>query len=87
MQHDPARLEECRYAVLHYLAVRSTLAQDVPTITRGLARQYDFQDYEIAGALAFLDDLGHVKRTRAAMGSTAYYQITAQGQLADERGE
>lgn len=87
MQHDPARLEECRYAVLHHLAIRSTLAQDVPTIHRALSRSHDFTDYEVSGALAFLDSLGHVKRTRAAMGSTVYYQITAQGTLADERGE
>lgn len=86
MEHDPARLEECRGEVLHYLAVRNTLAQDAGTITRGLSRQFDFELHEVAGALAFLESAGHVTKTYAPLGSTKYYQITAQGQLADERG-
>ncbi len=84
---DPARAEECRYEVRHHLATRSTLAQDTATIHRSLARRHDFKLEEVTAALTFLVDLAQVKQILASLGSTKFYQITAAGTLADERGE
>ena len=84
---DPARAEECRYETRHYLATRSTLALDADSIRRGLARNFDFTLAEVEAALVFLVGLNQVEVNHAGLGSTKYYQITAQGTLAEERGE
>jgi hypothetical protein len=84
---DPSRAEDCRYEVRHHLAARSTLALDADAIQRGLSRRYDYSRDEVVRALAFLVSLGHVAQSRSALGATFYYQITAAGTLADERGE
>lgn len=84
---DPDRAEECRYEARHYLATRSTLALDAGAVQRGLARNFDFTLAEVEAALVFLVSLGQAQTEPATLGRTKYYQITAQGQLADERGE
>ena len=84
---DPTRAEDCRYEVRHHLATRSTLARDVLTIQRSLARDSDYSLDEVEAALVFLEDLGQIKSMPASLGSTKRYQITAAGQLAEERGE
>lgn len=81
------RNEDIRYDVRHHLATRSTLARDLATIHRSLSRDNDYSMAEILRALGFLTDLGHVKAIASALGATVRYQITAAGQLADERGE
>lgn len=85
--NDHSRAEECRYEVRHHLATRSTLAQDAATIHRALSRRHDYTLAEVESALSFLVSLGHAVVRDAALGSTRYYQISAAGQLADERGE
>lgn len=84
---DPTRAEDCRYEVRHHLATRSTLARDLTTIQRSLARDNDYTVEEVEAALVFLEDLGQVKSMHVSLGATKRYQITAQGQLADERAE
>ena len=84
---DPTRAEECRYETRHYLATRSTLALDAGSIQRGLARTFDFSLAEVEAALVLLVGLNQVQVNPAALGSTKYYQITALGTLAEERGE
>lgn len=84
---DPSRAEECRYETRHHLAIRSTLAQDAATIRRSLGRRFDFTLPEVEAALTFLVKLGQVEVAPASLGSTKFYQISAPGTLADERGE
>lgn len=84
---DTSRAEDCRYEVRHYLAVRSTLAQDAATVHRQLARKFDFTRAEVTSALVFLVSLGQAEVSPASLGSTKFYQITAKGTLAEERGE
>lgn len=83
------RAEDARYDVRHYLALRAVNAIDAATIRRHVNRQEgrDYTDDEIASALQFLTDLGQVRVTIATLGSRRYYQITAVGKLAEERGE
>lgn len=81
------RREEVRHAVLDYLAARPLAAQSAGTIHRRISREFDGLTLpEVEAALIFLADLGHVRIEPDQLGATKYFQVTAQGQLAQERG-
>lgn len=85
------RREDCRYGVRAYLAQRPTIAQTSDTICRRIVRsgEGDFEPSEIDAALNFLEGLQppQVQAKHSPIGATLYYQITAAGVLAHERGE
>lgn len=84
--YDKSRAEDCRHDVLHHLATVSTTARDVPAIRRSINRNSDYTEREVSAACYFLLGLGYLTRRDDPLGSTVYYQISAAGQLADERG-
>ncbi len=91
---DPAlaqeRREECRRAVLGFLAERQAVAHHPKTIRRRLndGHEHDFADAEVEAALAFL--VATVPPAALAipdpLGATRCYQATAAGVLLHERG-
>ena len=87
---DPAQLrrEECRREVRRYLAERTPLAFDAPTIRRKLRLDGDdFSDEEIEAAAVFLHDLQppQTQLMPEELGATRRYRITSAGILAHER--
>lgn len=79
--------EECRHDCLAFLAARPTLSFPVDAVTRGCRREgaaHTSQD--VCEALELLTGLELATATRDPLGSTLYYQITAAGVLAHERG-
>jgi hypothetical protein len=84
-ERQQLRREECRKEVLAYLAERPGLALSADAITRGL-RQYGYSLADVTAALIFKRDKGHVKCEPDADGATLYFQVTAEGTLAHERG-
>lgn len=78
--------EECRREVRAYLADRPSVALSAGTIRRGLQAEWNYNAEEITNALGFLRSLDQVAQTRAELGSTLYYRISATGTLAHERG-
>lgn len=88
MNPDPQRNEDCRFAVRHHLAVRGGVAQDPSTIRRHLNRGGEnFTLEEVGAACRFLVSLGHATEQVSSLGTTRFYQATAAGILADERGD
>lgn len=92
MTLDPTfvRAAECRRAVRDYLAARHQLAFEPATIRSAVNRAGgDWSDTEVNGALVLLAGLTppQVKTVRDTLGATIYYQATADGVLARERGE
>lgn len=83
-QHE--RNEEVRLAVREYLAARPSIAQSAKTIHSRLVVENDFLETEIRDALELLRGLEQVTVTHAPLGATKYFQITAAGTLAQERG-
>lgn len=83
--------EELRFAVREILVNASTVALAADMILRRIerARVCDFaaDTTDVMAALSFLVGLGHVKAEPAALGATLYYQATAAGVLAHERGQ
>lgn len=83
--------EELRFAVREQLVNASTVALTAAMLTRRIerAKLLDFAvtDLEVAAAAAFLVSLGHAREIPAALGATLYYQATAAGVLAHERGQ
>ncbi len=78
--------EACRKETRAYLAERAGLAFDSSAITRGLRFRGGFQECGVLAALGFLKSRGHVCEDADGDGATLYYQITAEGTLAHERG-
>jgi hypothetical protein len=84
---DFARKEECRHAVLAFLAERPAVSHSIGAIRRGVNREGgDFSEQECREAAEFLVGLGSASVVPDPLGSTRYYQISAQGTLAHERG-
>lgn len=78
--------EECRNAVLEYLAARPSVAQRVETIHRKLSKENpEFLLTDVSGACEFLFELGYVKKCTEPLGSTVYWQASVSGQLFVER--
>lgn len=86
MPTDQQRREECRRAVRAYLAERARLSMGIGAITRGLCREGGFSEEEVADALAYLVSRRHVTESPDPDGATPYFQISAEGVLAHERG-
>jgi hypothetical protein len=84
---DPQAKEEFRRAVRAYLAERPSLAFNENVIQRHVTREVPCTAPEVLAACDFLKDLGHIKEVPNSMGSLRYFQITAQGTLAHERGD
>lgn len=79
--------EDIRYAVRNYLAARPAVSQSADTIYRGVRRETECSAEQVKDALTFLTSAEQVQMTFSGLGSTRYYQITAKGTLAYERGE
>jgi hypothetical protein len=84
------RREDCRRHVLRFLAERPAGAHHAKTVRQKLnaGHEADYELEEIVSALAFLTSTepARVKEIPAPMGSTKYFQATAAGVLAHERG-
>lgn len=87
MTTDQERKEECRHEVRRYLADRAALAFRAATIQQKLNLEHDFTLGEVRASLVFLVSAKQVEIRPDALGSTEYFQITASGTLAHERGQ
>lgn len=83
---DAKKNEAIRQDVLEYLGARPNVAQRAETIHRKLAKENpDYSENDIRIALKFLCELGYVKTQTDSLGSTTYFEISAQGTLYIER--
>jgi hypothetical protein len=82
------RREECRRDALAWTAERQAAAHHPKSIRRGLnaGHEHDYTDEEVEAALAFLTSAKLVTIVEEKLGATKYYQATAEGVLASERG-
>jgi hypothetical protein len=82
------RKEVCREEVVRFLAERSRLKHAADAVRRGVNRGgFDFSEEEILAALQFTQGMNLVAATPHQLGATAFFQITAAGTLAFERGD
>jgi hypothetical protein len=83
--------EELRYAVREQLVAAKTVALNADMLTRRVQRaraiDHPFDRADVEDALALLIGLGQAKAESASLGATKFYQATAAGILAHERGE
>lgn len=83
--------EALRRAAFEILATRPGVALPLIGVRRriesGRMVDFPFSDPELRGALSLLSGLGHCEITHDALGATEYFQATATGTLAFERGE
>lgn len=79
--------EELRELVRAHLAERPRIALSAQDLHRPISRKIHCTIPEIEDALELLLGLGQMTRKIAKLGSTKFYQISAQGTLAHERGE
>ena len=83
--------EELRYAVREQLVAASTVALSADMLHRRVIRarviDFGFETSDVQEVLTFLASLGQAKETPASLGATLYYQATAAGVLAHERGQ
>lgn len=84
---NPEEKQELRELVRAHLADRPRLALTSADIHRPVSRKIHCTVPEVEDALALLRGLGQVNRKTASLGSSKYFQITAAGILAHERGE
>ena len=87
MEDTPQNREDLRRACRAHLAVRPGVAQSAGTIHSAVRRETPCTLGQASDALKFLVALGHLAETRDPLGATLYYQATAAGILAHERGE
>lgn len=81
------RKEDCRHAVLAFLAERPSLRHGLGAIRRGVNREGgNYAEQEIAEAAEFEVGLGNASATTDAHGVSRYYQATSAGILNYERG-
>ncbi len=83
----PAEKLELRELTREHLAERPRLALAAADLHRPLSRKIHCTIPEIEDALALLVSLDQVKAILPKLGSVKFYQITAAGVLAHERGE
>ena len=79
--------EELRRLVLRFMAERAALSYNAASVQRGVGREMAHTQPEAAEALELLLDLGWLKLVPNSLGAARYYQISAAGTLAYERGE
>jgi len=78
---------DCRRAVRAHLAERPGCAKKVESIVLGLKHEGGFDEGHVLAALVFLKSKQHVKEIEDDdSGAVTYYEITAEGTLAYERG-
>lgn len=83
----PVEKLELRELVREHLADRPRLALAAEDLHRPLSRKIHCTIPEIEDALALLVSLQQVETVIPKLGSVKFYQITAAGTLAHERGE
>ncbi len=83
----PEEKQELRELCRAHLAERPRLALASSDVHRAVSRKLQCTIPEVADALELLVKLGQASKQYAKLGSTVYYQISADGQLAYERGE
>ncbi len=77
-----------RRAVRAHLAERPAVSQPATTIHRHLEREFGCTVAQTESACVVLVAMGFLKTKPDSMGgSTQFYQVTAEGILAHERGE
>lgn len=79
--------EDLRRFVLGFLAKRSACAFNCVSVQNTVRRDMPCTEDEVEETLQFLKSLGFVEEVPNKMGSRRYYQISAAGTLAHERGE
>ena len=79
--------EEFRRLVRRFYAERPATAHSVAAVHFSVARSMACTIPEVEAACLFLKDLAQLKEVLNTMGSLKYYQISAIGTLAHERGE
>ncbi|MEI6605142.1 MAG: hypothetical protein WCP35_07520 [Verrucomicrobiota bacterium] len=79
--------EELRRLCLRWLAERAALAFNSSSIHRGVARDLACTLPEAEASLALLLEIGWLKEIPNKLGAIRYYQVSAAGTLAYERGE
>jgi hypothetical protein len=81
--------EALRHQVLEYLAGRHPLTWSQKQISQGLKMRgmvdFAFGADDLASAIAVLTDKGLVRKTADGLGSTCYFEATADGLLEWER--
>jgi hypothetical protein len=84
------RREDLRFAVREQLVASSHVALPADVLHRRVVRtkllDFAFSLTDTGAALTFLVALGHARETPHELGATRYYQATAAGILAHERG-
>lgn len=83
-----AEKEDLRHAVLDVLSTRAPAALPLAGIRRRMVNEvdFDFTEADVAAVLFFLADKNLVKAETDPLGSSKWWRITADGQLAVERG-
>jgi hypothetical protein len=84
----PEQREQLRHVLLELLAARSHTAPATRMLRRLAAAELDFKfsDEDLAASLNLLKDLGYARKEPDPLGATEYWQATASGVLAQERG-
>lgn len=81
--------EALRHQALEYLAGRHPLTWTQKQIAQGLKMRgmvdFDFGQDDLGSAIAVLIDKGLVRKTDDSLGSTAYFEATADGLIEWER--
>lgn len=87
----PAQREELRAIVREQLVAAQSVALPAAAITRRVNHTrvlaFEASEEEVGAALRFLESLGQAQSRPHTLGSTVYWQATAAGILAHERGE
>lgn len=82
--------EDLRYAVREQLVAAQTVALNADMVLRRVQRarilDFEFDARDVEEALLLLAGLDQAKATPASLGATKYFQATAAGVLAHERG-
>jgi hypothetical protein len=84
---SPEEKEELRRLIRKFYAERPATAHGCTAVQFAVAREARCTIPEVEAACAFLLDLGQLRDVPNNLGSQKYFQISAQGTLAHERGE
>lgn len=79
--------EEFRRLVRKHLAERPAVALNARSIHAAVSRELRCTLPEVEDACQLFQGLGHFHQLHNSFGSVKYFQITAHGTLAHERGE
>lgn len=90
MLSQPQR-EDLRFAVREQLVAAQTVALTADMLMRRVQRarviDFEFSVLDAHEAANFLVGLGYARESPTPLGATKYYQATAAGVLAHERGQ